>query len=330
MKVHFDLCDHVQQGLDSLLCVVDGKKLLVTPLNIVKIPLPMSKSVINCSDYIVHVSITDLICVLTTNSFELYENEKLIGKYAVKGRQIWCTRDTIVVLGSDSDTDVLQVYKWKLIDDEFCLELDSVIETNGVSLGIVDMFSNSVLIQDLNGTIFKVLNKLDKIHQFPQKCCKIMATTVDGTRIMFGKSRSKLYNESLITDDCTSFAVSPKHLIYTTLSHETIFTDPLLLSKTSRRNERGAKILVLNTRIIIYKMPRGNFETIYPRPFIQTFITSLMDRKMYREAFIECRKHRVSFDHIVSESLVSDLPKFVECIESSEYLNLFLSSITFV
>lgn len=88
-----------------------------------------------------------------------------------------------------------------------------------------------------------------------------------------------------VATDCTSFTLSTDFLIYTTTTHESMYAPLMVLGRIldggfivsehertweSRRVERGAIIVtvVSTTMALVLQMPRGNLETIYPRPLV--------------------------------------------------------------
>lgn len=91
---------------------------------------------------------------------------------------------------------------------------------------------------------------------------------------------SQGHDTKLIATNCSSFTTTPGFLIYTTTSHEAFFVEtPALrahldgdtaLQPDSRRVERGSRIVtaVPSAMSLVLQMPRGNLETIYPRPLV--------------------------------------------------------------
>ena len=113
-------------------------------------------------------------------------------------------------------------------------------------------------------------------------------------------SSGKLYiasNQSahVLVSNATSFAIASGFVIYTTTAHEVTFA-PLdtLRSVVSisdgelkdlspdwptRRVERGSKIVVAvsSSMSLILQMPRGNLETINPRPLVMEVVKQDLD-----------------------------------------------------
>lgn len=88
-----------------------------------------------------------------------------------------------------------------------------------------------------------------------------------------------------LASDCTSFATSADFLIYTTTTHESKYVPLAVLARIldggyivgeqekeweKRRVERGSLIVtvVSETMALVLQMPRGNLETVYPRPLV--------------------------------------------------------------
>ena len=113
----------------------------------------------------------------------------------------------------------------------------------------------------------------------------------------------------LLTSAVSSFAVAGSFLIYTTSAHESIYI-PLsalaelletpdldmreggaegalsCLTKSSerRRTERGSRIVaaIPSAMSLVLQMPRGNLETINPRPLVLEVVKSDIDQLVHR------------------------------------------------
>lgn len=95
---------------------------------------------------------------------------------------------------------------------------------------------------------------------------------------------------TLLASNATSFTVTPAYVVYTSTNHEAHFipTSALVVpqshqdhpseeklaaviaSAEKRRVERGSRIVVAvpSSMSLVLQMPRGNLETIAPRPFV--------------------------------------------------------------
>lgn len=123
---------------------------------------------------------------------------------------------------------------------------------------------------------------------------------------MIGLSSSgRLYSSSrLLASDATSFVVTPDFVVYTTYSHEAKFL-PLTTPASGSREvdhtesfarraggggggtdssirravERGSRIVTVvpSSTTLVLQMPRGNLETICPRPLVLRVVRSHLD-----------------------------------------------------
>lgn len=112
----------------------------------------------------------------------------------------------------------------------------------------------------------------------------------------------------LIASDASSFALTDTFLIYTTFSHEAKFVPLAKLSATEhsesfarraldggasasaatpgsagvvqRAVERGSRIVAVvpSATSLVLQMPRGNLETICPRPLVLRVVRALLDQ----------------------------------------------------
>ncbi|KAF5387234.1 hypothetical protein D9757_006815 [Collybiopsis confluens] len=166
----------------------------------------------------------------------------------------------------------------------------------------------------------------------------------------------------MLSSTATSFTIGSGYLIYTTASanvHEAVFVplgdlsarrggDELkadiggkdgndsnaLSGWEKRRVERGSKIVVCvpSEMRLVLQMPRGNLETIYPRPLVLEVIRNDMESGEYRKAFANCRKHRIDLDFLVrhdEEAFLEGIRsgRFVDEVYQVDHLNLFLTAI---
>lgn len=126
-----------------------------------------------------------------------------------------------------------------------------------------------------------------------------MCAVEEEATLFVGRSNSsKLYcsaecsTSSVLSSNCTSFTVAAGFVIFTATTHEAVFA-PLNSIRNSletehasiqpgttdnsdaqkwekRRVERGSRIVtaVPSTMSLVLQMPRGNLETINPRPMV--------------------------------------------------------------
>ncbi|SCV71454.1 BQ2448_3042 [Microbotryum intermedium] len=225
----------------------------------------------------------------------------------------------------------------------------------------------------------------------PEFCPDIRTLTLSTTRLVLGLSLSgRLYSNSrLLASDATSFICTHDFLIYTTFTHEAKFI-PLFSLESGKQNdfvthienvrkaandeessgsnlvksggmgirravERGSRIVTVveSSTTLVLQMPRGNLETICPRPLVLRIVRHELDRYVgalaftvlmlsqsslrllssrchYRTAFLTCRRHRIDlnilYDHKPS-TFRAQLSDFVTQVKEVDYLNLFLSGL---
>lgn len=140
---------------------------------------------------------------------------------------------------------------------------------------------------------------------------------------------------------CTSFALAPSHLIYTTSQHLLKFVhlhdgelevpaDEPEKDERCRNVERGAKLVTVipSAYSVVLQMPRGNLETIYPRALVLAGIRASINDKDYKKAFKICRVQRV--DHNIlhdyaPEQFMQNVDLFVKQVKKTEYIDLVLT-----
>ena len=95
---------------------------------------------------------------------------------------------------------------------------------------------------------------------------------------------------SILSGNVTSFTVASNFVIFTTNTHEAIFVpfkelsnfkvgDTASTPTLSRKLERGSRIVtaVPSSMSLVLQMPRGNLETINPRPLVMEVVKQDLD-----------------------------------------------------
>ncbi|KAI9734749.1 MAG: hypothetical protein M1818_006736 [Claussenomyces sp. TS43310] len=164
--------------------------------------------------------------------------------------------------------------------------------------------------------------------------------------IAFGLSgNGHLYaNTRLLVKNCTSFLLTPAHLIFTTTTNLLKFVhmssvedlevpqDDPERDERCRSIERGARLVTAmpTSLSLVLQMPRGNLETIWPRAMVIAGIRRLIEAKNYKKAFSHCRTQRVDmnilYDH-QPKQFMANIALFIDQIKKVTYLDLFLSSL---
>ncbi|KZV82846.1 IkappaB kinase complex, IKAP component [Exidia glandulosa HHB12029] len=150
------------------------------------------------------------------------------------------------------------------------------------------------------------------------------------------------HDAKTLATNCNSFTTTPGFLIYTTTSHEALFvtntqlrahiTDDAALQSDSRRVERGSRVVtaVPSAMSLVLQMPRGNLETIYPRPLVLDVVRRDLTAENYRAAFVACRKHRIDLNILVDHdrgAFMRNIALFVDQVNEVDSLNLLLAGL---
>ncbi|OQV11841.1 putative elongator complex protein 1 [Hypsibius exemplaris] len=169
-------------------------------------------------------------------------------------------------------------------------------------------------------------------------------------------SSHKLHRSNVqVSDDCTSFILTPDFLLYTTHHHKLVAipihhsgNDVKFGSSSDERQlERGSRLVttVASTGVanekcsssdgtaVILQLPRGNLEIIHPRALVIGKICDFLraGKKNYRGAFNLMRKHRINMNLLVDFDLsqfLQDVPVFLAQIGNSVDLNIFIAELS--
>ncbi|XP_071794308.1 elongator complex protein 1-like isoform X2 [Asterias amurensis] len=273
----------------------------------------------------------------------------LVQSYPSQYRHLqWVSNQTLLMVSSDPGGVGSTLYNLSLLDEE--LEKPRlVIKSQSTVFGSVFRVScnpatGTVAVQLNDGSIVTPEN--DPITKLPQPCTQMALCLMDEQEVVLGLTeRYRFYiNESEFMSNCTSFAVHDEYLLMTTHSHtcrcislrtnpkDLSITDSKSIDETIRRVERGSRIVVAvpsDTKLIL-QMPRGNLETIHPRPLVLSAIKKLLDTLRYREAFLIMKRHRINwnlfYDHN-PKAFLANIDLFVRELDSATSLNLVLTDL---
>uniref|UniRef100_A0A8L8KT92 Reverse transcriptase domain-containing protein n=1 Tax=Heligmosomoides polygyrus TaxID=6339 RepID=A0A8L8KT92_HELPZ len=102
--------------------------------------------------------------------------------------------------------------------------------------------------------------------------------------------------------------------------------------KIERAVELGSRLLASTSgRAVIMQMPRGNLETIHPRPFVTRVIKELIDSEKYIEALKEMKKHRIDMNLLVDhkpEVFIANISKLVQSAKDPELICILIAALT--
>ncbi|KAI0697397.1 IkappaB kinase complex IKAP component [Cerioporus squamosus] len=189
-----------------------------------------------------------------------------------------------------------------------------------------------------------------EVARFPEFCFWTTQASSNGSLLYIGLSHSSKLHVTdgqatrTLATNVNSFTATPRFLIYTTTAHVAHFAQLSELAKVlstpdaplsefeTRRVERGSRIVtaVPSTMSLVLQMPRGNLETINPRPLVMEIVKQDIDNGNYGKAFTACRKHRIDLNVFVEhnrDAFLQGIPSFLEQVPDVDYINLFLTSL---
>ncbi|KAJ3932076.1 MAG: IkappaB kinase complex IKAP component [Lentinula lateritia] len=260
---------------------------------------------------------------------------------------------TTLILGSLSESDVVVITQFNG---------QRITETGAVAMTsrngrLVRSSTDACVWEAEDGKLFR-LNIDNQIStpfsRFSNFCFVAQHVTLSTTELcvgLTGSGKLQVCGGELscltLASNATSFAVASGYLIFTTGAHEAVFAPmedlpTLLMSDNNskditsdwekRRVERGSRIVVCvpSSMSLVLQMPRGNLETINPRPLVLEVVRQDLNAGQYRKAFFSCRKHRIDLNFLVAHdeiAFLEGLGSFVEQVHEVDHLNLFLTSL---
>ena len=352
----------------GLTTVVDGWSLKCTPLAIANVPPPMSLNQVSIKQTPLQVSFNNHtnqfavllplgdICIYNYNVEVPAKVPTLVNTYKVpiNTRQVaWFgNRNDSLVIISDKINSI-NLTTGDIEDISF-----SEITNFSHSLAISGR-ENEVLIQDKDGKILSITRDdsiaAEELDLTFSEFCPHMKFHPGSESLIALSSNGKLkigfldgVKAMTINSNSLSFDITPEFLIATTSAHKAIFlsltevraisngdegsAQNLIEELEDRRVERGSRIVTACPRAmrLILQMPRGNLETIAPRPLVLQNVKKDIDIGNYRNAFIACRKHRIDLNIIYDhdpQGFFKRLSTFVDQIPEVDHLNLFLTGL---
>ncbi|TGO78025.1 hypothetical protein BELL_0082g00200 [Botrytis elliptica] len=361
----------------GVLAVIDGQNLMVTPFRVANVPPPMGHHEVTIQSNAIDVAINadaSLLAVLHQDGISIFEIDAtkrvaptptLSGQYtfdsAIKStiyQQItFSGKNEILALGRTETGPVVQGYHLTEVPGEMKEKALENYPTSSVSI-LSSFVEDGVMhpyVQTSSGDLHSLAfgdASLSSCNFSKQLPWVDIIPFGDGPnaygdgRIAFGlSSNGHLFaNTRLLVRNCTSFLVTPAHLIFTTTTHLLKFVhitevhdlevpaDDPEIDERCRSIERGARLVTAmpTSLSLILQMPRGNLETIFPRAMVLAGIRKLIEEKNYRKAFTHCRTQRVDmnilYDH-APEQFLSNVALFIDQVKKITYIDLFLSSL---
>ncbi|KAG8722224.1 hypothetical protein FRC09_006606 [Ceratobasidium sp. 395] len=276
------------------------------------------------------------------------------GTNSTRPRQLALSNSTVAALYSsqdDNQQDTIQITPFKTAPDS--VPVTASVPSSGRLIG-------HSYYQDAQGQICTFDEpSLTKYATLSRFCAQAQAISTSLGELLVGlDSGGKLVSTSIssqnedtpsnnthieIAHNVNSFALTANFLVFTTTAHEIKFAPIMDLFASEvgekersawgvRRVERGSRIVcvVPANASVVLQLPRGNLETINPRPLVLASVKADVERGEFRRAFLACRKHRVDLDVLVDFAPVAfaeEPARFVDQVPEVDHLNLFLTGL---
>ena len=288
----------------------------------------------------------------------------------VKQKELWTDRtmpsDEVHVFRIQQGESVAKVIAQYSSDGQ----ITSMCATSGDSKGLIVTTSSGRLIHLSVDTDSGYLVELCRTScTTAESACTVVYVTRKGTSdanfVQNEHGRLEVVDadmetSSIVSEECTSFAVLGDYLVFTTRSNlfccqslrqgnssreenGNLHTTPISHSietngstiaaptnRTIRPVDRGSVIVAsLQDEVsVVLQAPRGNLETIVPRPLVLNKVKKLVERENFGRAFTLCRRQRVDMNHIVDADFslfMKNVDKFVSQISIPEHLSIFMT-----
>ncbi|CAH0588039.1 unnamed protein product [Chrysodeixis includens] len=261
----------------------------------------------------------------------------------------WANAATFVCVTVEEDTYSLVEYK---VNDSKIEKNNQIVLPASVARVQSHPSEDSKLFLQLqNGNIFQyTLGRTTEIQDvsFGVPCPQFNVFSIDDELHFIGLShKSNLFiDNKKVMSNVSSFFVHTHFLLLTTLQHLLLCTeltkpglDDIIEYQKNESNhvykrkiERGSKLVIAvpNDTRTVFQLPRGNLETIQPRPLSLKIIGECLDRLQYYEAFDLMRKQRINLNLIYDhdpQKFIKHIDVFLESIQNNSWLNLFLSDL---
>ncbi|CAM1509326.1 Fc.00g030650.m01.CDS01 [Cosmosporella sp. VM-42] len=350
---------------NGAVAVIDGETVKLTPFRTANVPPPMAMFEITAETAVVDVAFgreNTSFAVLHQKGVDVWEWPIKNGRslrpqpketFRFKEEEVYSVPLSLCYY----EEHWIQVFKYEEMEGHQQLHLhlrDATISAFGekprglVTTTYEDETSLMAYIQTEGGRIFPISDSdYGPVASFPTHVPWFEVSKIDDSIIVFGLSRNgHLYaNSRLLAKNCTSFILTPNHLIFTTNNHFVKFVhlaadcedlqvpaDNPEKDERCRSVERGSRLVtaIPTNMSLVFQMPRGNLETIFPRAMVVAGIRNLIDEKNYGRAFSYCRTQRVDmnilYDH-QPEQFLASVGMFLDQIKDVAYIDLFLSSL---
>ncbi|CAF1949608.1 unnamed protein product [Rotaria magnacalcarata] len=348
----------------SLVFLIDGCHLFVSDFTHSSIPPPMSSYEIVCPLPILAVAFDDdhdqLILILSDRSLAVCGTSSGLSDYRtiIRLSEIKSAHYVSSIISSAESpiTSIHHATHYRLINQEFYFIENSHLhiynlQTKTIKTSLSLNFNclttavdheevKHLYLEDEHGKIFRLdNNELHAKMHFPRPCPHFSAV-LNGRFVGLTENYRLYLNTAELAHNCNSYFIHDKTiLVYSTLQHQLAFrslvNDEIVAGISQRRTERGTRIVctAFTDLKLVLQMPRGNLETIYPRPLLLTYISAdLIDSETtnYKRAFELMRKNRLNLNFLYDynpKQFFDNIPSFISKTRSDDDICLFISEI---
>ncbi|KAJ6179337.1 hypothetical protein N7519_009798 [Penicillium mononematosum] len=357
--------------------VIDGKTLKLTPLRMAGVPPPMAHNELALESSAIDVAFSksgNRIAVLTSNAFSVYlwslksrpvpvpileSSYPLSDAPASRPRQIAFLNENEVYVLKDNGPNSSHIER-AVLDTrttESVYQAADSEQLSSIFAGIGHQalwfsharqparpVSYSSIEESSSGTLD--IAPWGESPNVDSHWARVVSIS-DHERILVAMTRTgTLYaNKRVLARNCTSFLVTPSHLLFTTSAHLLKFVhlnhvdemevpeDTPETDERCRSIERGSRLVSVIPSIfaVVLQAPRGNIETIFPRALVLAGIRTFIDQKKYRSAFLACRSQMVDLNILhdyAPEQFMENITLFVDQVKKIDYIDDFLSRLS--
>lgn len=333
----------------TLVAVIDGPKLLLTPFAIANVAPPESLSVWNseggiiptqvairsdpnASSFVMAVALEDSVQVMRGTFSGLDCSFSAIGRlsYDYPVQKVVLNSDYLLVQLENAHVGI---YSHQL-------ELYSMVECP-----IETVLSNcGSSVQTFEGLLLS-LNNLENTQLVNRRGFSTQLGCMRGHFIGLCNGYIGLDGEDLVSG-VAYLHHTPEFVILCMAADQTLrflpkVMDPMdwpaLLKGSSgeesmRRIEAGSEIVVCSpsSASLVLQAPRGNLETIYPRALVLASVRKALSALVYGKAYADCRRHRIDLNilyDVAPETFLATADRFVDQVKGVDRLNLFVASL---